>query len=70
MKATFYHDSSLGRALGVSPAGHALHAYTWLRIARGQERGPDWADSREAKRKARWHLRLAKHFQRHRSPRS
>lgn len=69
MTITFYHDSSLGRAMGVSPAGHALDGFTWLRIARGQETGPDWADTREATRKARLHLRLAKHFQRHRQPR-
>ena len=70
MNPTFYHDSSLGRALGVSPAGHALHAFTWLRIARGQEPMPEWADTREARRKARHHLRLAKWCQRHRSARS
>lgn len=69
MKATFYHDSILGRALGVSPAVHALHAFTWLRIARGQEAGPDWADTREANRQARSELRRAKWCQRNRSTR-
>lgn len=68
MKLTFYHDTRLAAALGVSAARNALHAFTWLRIARGQEPMPDWADTREARRKARFHLRLAKWCQRHRRP--
>ena len=61
---TFYRHTRLAAALGVDPATHALHALDWLRMAAGLDPLPDWADTREACRKARHHLRLAKWCQR------
>ncbi len=61
---TFYRHTSLAAAMGVDPATHALHAHEWQRMAAGLDPLPDWADKREARRKVRVHLKLAKRFQR------
>lgn len=61
---TFYRHSALGAKLGVDPATEALHAFWWLRVARNQTKGPEWASQVEARRKARFHLRMARWLQR------
>ena len=61
---TFYRHTSLAAALGVNPATHALHALEWQRMAAGLDPLPDWADTRDAKHKARFHFRRAKWLQR------